>query len=263
MVTTQCAQGSSAPCVEDARVFARIPAVRQETPSCDSDRLAAAIQRVNWIRPRCREIRRSDTDVRCEAMQLLQAWIIPAVIVLALATLMLCLIAKQARAQDDSDDEIVIIPNTRPILSDDTMPGFGLKKSEIHRDVTDGSDIIVETWQAADEDTTVDITLYPCMSSQAAFDAARENYQATTEKNQRPVIGKPVPGSFSGQVIGDVCWVYKTSFDPNPNRTESSRSLVFIKGSILCDVLVHSRVSGRVTTALIEQMAMNAANSLR
>jgi hypothetical protein len=116
--------------------------------------------------------------------------------------------------------------------------------------------MIVEKWYSSSGSTNVNFTLYRTASYANAVSLAADTYLATpspaSSASPQPV-GIPTLGSYSGQPIGDLCWAYTVSLEPQSTFFDS-RGLVVIQDSNLFLVNVSDRQAG-VNVPFIESIA--------
>jgi len=184
-------------------------------------------------------------------------------IITSLSIALSLIFIKVLSKKDDDEDETVLIPNRKPILTRELMPGFALNHSDIHKDKKTRDIIICEYWHSEDG-TLIKFDLYPCKNHKDALDAAKKLFYATTDENQRPVLGKPVPGSFSGQTVGDFCWIY-TSWGLPMMKIEDdpSRGLVFIKGKSLVYLRITNTRKNSVPVDFAEDIAKKIVSRIK
>ena len=139
--------------------------------------------------------------------------------------------------RDDKRKKLVEFSNPNPILTQGIVPGFKLESSVVFRNTnSQPKDYVSETWTKGSATTPyfIYVTLHPLSNQTEALAVAKADYYATTEKNQIVALGKPTPGSYSGQPIGDFCWAYTVAAPQNG----TSSSVVVINGNYLFDLLI-------------------------
>jgi len=152
--------------------------------------------------------------------------------------------AEQPEEEDDREEAVrwEEFPNPRPFLSPEQVPGYALSVNQVNRGFYRNKppqDSFYEHWvkptPGSKYATFIKITLYATKNREKALKAARVLFHATNDKKQPlNAIGKPNPGSFTGQPIGDDCWAYVVGMRTQPKgHIDTSFSLVIIKGRYL------------------------------
>ena len=156
---------------------------------------------------------------------------------------------------------VQLLPNPKPLMPPGTLPGFHLVSSLIHVSSDPILNVITEQWQsdqpadvARNIYINIKLELYSRASYRKALKAAKLYYLATTEPNQTPSFGKPVPGSYSGQPIGDICWAYSYSLIPDREHW-NSKCLIVIKNFNVLKIGMGNVATG-VPDAAIESVAL-------
>lgn len=160
-------------------------------------------------------------------------------------------------AQTDEEGEVQrseTIDNPNPLFLPEQLPGFSMQESRIERNFySNGSkDMIHEIWVKPATDAALDpifvkLTLYLEKNRNKAIKTASGVYLATLEPNQAPMIGKPFPGSYSGESIGDYCWHPKAGFKiagTNTPIAPVSSSLVVVEKDNCFRLLLTGPVDG-------------------
>jgi hypothetical protein len=169
---------------------------------------------------------------------------------------------KFKKDNDDDGSGIIITPNTNPVLTSELLPGFTMLTSQIHRDNTNGEEVVEEHWcNHPIGESTMKINLYHFKSHKEALQFAEKVFRAKTVKDQKILVGKPFLGSFSGKPIGDICWSYRFP-PPEPSRSNDSRALLFIEDCNL--VYLHiGDIAKEVPISLAEEVALKIVSKLR
>lgn len=144
--------------------------------------------------------------------------------------------------ENDDDDEPAhweSFANTNPLLSADQIPGFRMKFSTISRGTRANRPpeySVHESWvkpapAGSTKATFINVQLHLTKNEKQALKAAKAIYHATNDPDQYlNAIGKPNPGSFTGERIGDFCWAYVVSITGKPHGPiNDTSSLVVLK----------------------------------
>ena len=138
--------------------------------------------------------------------------------------------------------------NAQPLLDSALLsPDFSLKWSD-HGGLYGSIGLFVtESW-AASGSRFVYIKLYALRSGEEALKWARGVYCATTQERVLVGLQSPTLGSFSGQPIGEVCWV--SGFRPRARFNEVSNLVVVQGGDLFSVMLVGEQVEDAQTESL-------------
>ena len=154
-------------------------------------------------------------------------------------------------------------PNPHHLLTPADVPGFELDRA----DSVPSLGIVHEFWSKPAPDGSkragfVNLALFPLKNRAAALALADELYYATPNKEQARSIGRPTPGSYSGQPVGDFCWAYTVGFKKSVPGQKRSGTLVVVQGDYLFKLQV---VGGTeyVDPLFIEKTAKTVASRLK
>jgi len=153
---------------------------------------------------------------------------------------------------DDEEDESdppyrwEEVPNPHPLISPAQVPGFKMKSSTFYRGLRKKHRpeySLFETWTTtpppgSKRATFLEVKLYLAKNRAKAVKAAKAVFGAETGRNQNlKVIGRPNPGSYSGESIGDLCWAWGANVPGRPRQPlNGSSSLVVVKDGDLLSV---------------------------
>lgn len=162
--------------------------------------------------------------------------------------------------------------NPFPLLSPEQIPGFQLKEARLEWLLDGPSRYLDESWTKKalpNYDSVghnfVVLRVVLEQSHEAAIQGARQAFHAKIEDDQTPAIGKPIPGSYSGQSIGDYCWVNTGKEGKSRAFFNLSASVVVVTGNASFQI----RVSGPGDTgeghpdSLVESLAQAIVERLR
>jgi len=181
-----------------------------------------------------------------------------------------------ARAEEDDDRQYrwERVPNPHPLISPDQVPGFTMDYSTFNRGLRKKHRpeySLFEQWTTptlpnTKRATFLNVKLYLTKNRAQAVKAAKAVFGAETGRNQNlKVIGRPNPGSYSGESIGDVCWAWGANVPGRPRQSlNRSSSLVVVKDGDLLSVRlsgplelgggVEDRQTEALARALIERL---------
>ena len=138
------------------------------------------------------------------------------------------------------------VPNPHPLISPAQVPGFKMKSSTFYRGLRKKHRpeySLFETWTTtpppgSKRATFLEVKLYLAKNRAKAVKAAKAVFGAETGRNQNlKVIGRPNPGSYSGESIGDLCWAWGANVPGRPRQPlNGSSSLVVVKDGDLLSV---------------------------
>lgn len=180
------------------------------------------------------------------------------IVLVATCTLMIVLISfgKSVWAQEDGGS--MTVANTATLLHQENIPGFEIECSETTRDSGNKTSeyLVSERWVRRLSDNHhhvfVRITVNSWQNQRDAMAAASGIYHATTEDEQPKSVGKPTPGSCTGELIGDYCWTYTVSMSGRNSNTGGT--IVVVWRNFLVKVQVTSAQT-TVDKTLCEELA--------
>lgn len=162
--------------------------------------------------------------------------------------------------------------NPIPLLAPEQIPSFQLKEARLEWLQDRPSRYIDERWTKKPPPSSGSVGLNFVViridleqSHEAAIQSARQHFHAKIEDDQTPAIGKPLPGSYSGQLIGDYCWVTTDKAGKSRAFCNPSASVIVVTGSASFQI----SVSGPGDTgeghpdSLVESLAQAVVARLR